>query len=257
MDCEEPYHVEIWGRYNRKSKMTTGIFVDVFTRCRKCQSCLDRKARLWTARAMDEYLRSPATWMLTLTCSPEFHYQMDARMRQPLVIAGKRVRDEVGPFHGLAPATLFRLRAREIGYEVTKYLKRLRKERGAFRYLLVAERHMKNPMSEVYGRPHFHMLLHEVQGSALVLPHEWQQTAGLCEAQCKHGSRPLLHKEDGEAHDAAFVRSQWAHGWTKLVRCREARSALYVCKYVSKDPMARVRASVGYGKNTIDASIVR
>lgn len=250
MDCEEPYTVEVWGRYSRTGKQVKGIWVDVNTRCRKCQSCLDRKAKYWAARAMDEYVQSSATWMLTLTCTPEFHYEMDARMRQPLYVAGKLVRHEVGPFNGLASATLFRLRAREIGYEITKYLKRIRKERGAFRYLLVAERHMKDPNSPVFGRPHFHVLLHE-QDNALVLPHEWQVSKGFCEADCKNHGRPLYHKTAGEAHDAAIVRTQWAHGWTKLVRCGNAQSALYVCKYVSKDPMARVRSSQGYGKNTL------
>lgn len=212
---------------------------------------MDRKARYWTARGMDEFMQSPATWLLTLTLAPEAHYAFDARMQQPLFQGNKLLREKVGPLNGLAPATIFRLRAREIGYEITKYLKRIRKERGAFRYLLVAERHMANPQSEVFGRPHFHVLLHEVEGSALVLPHEWQPHKGPCVARCKYGDKPLIHKKDGEAHDEAFVRTQWPYGYTTLIRCFDARSALYVCKYVSKDPMARVRASQRYGKNTL------
>lgn len=249
MTCEDPVTVEVWGRYNRKGEQTKAIFVDVVTRCRKCQPCLDAKSRFWTGRAMDEFQEAPRTWLLTLTCRPEVHYYMDARMQQPLYRGNTLVREAVGPLNGLAPATLFRLRAREIGYEVTDYLKRVRKARGSFRYLLVAERHMAEPSSVVYGRPHFHVLLHEV-GSPLVLPAEWQVNAGPCEALCKWGStdRQLIHKHDGEAHIHALVRKQWPHGYSTALLCGDVRSAVYVCKYVSKDPMARVRASIGYGK---------
>lgn len=248
MSCENPITVEVWGRYNRKAEMVRAIFVDVITRCRKCQPCLDAKSRFWTGRAIDEFVASPRTWLVTLTCRPEMHYYFDARMQQPLYRGNTLVRDKVGPLNGLAPATLFRLRAREIGYEITDYLKRVRKARGSFRYLLVAERHMADPSSEVFGRPHFHVLLHEV-GSPLVLPNEWQENSGPCIANCRHKSGGLLiHKKAGEAHDHAMVRQTWKHGYNSAIACVGVRSAVYVCKYVSKDPMARVRASIGYGK---------
>lgn len=251
MDCESPKVVEIWGRYNRRSEQTKPIFVDVHTRCRKCEACLSRKAKYWTGRAFDEFNAAPATYMITLTVEPELHYQFDARMQQPLYRGSTLIRDKVGPLNGLAPATIFRLRAREIGYEVTDYLKRIRK-RAKFRYLLVAERHMKNPESPVYGRPHFHVLLHELKDGSLVHPNEWQLEPGPCEADCKYGTSRLVHKKPGTVHDHAFVRTQWAHGFTTVVRCVDVKSAIYVCKYVSKDPMARVRASIGYGKTTTD-----
>jgi hypothetical protein len=248
MGCEDPPTFEVWARYNRRAEQVRGIFVDITGRCRKCQTCLDNKARYWTARAMDEFQRSTAVYMVTLTIAPELHYQFDARMKQPLFRGSRLVREAVGPFDGLAPATLFRLRAREIGYEITDYLKRLRK-RAKFRYLLVAERHMKEPNSPVYGRPHFHILLHE-GAIPLVQPHEWQPESGYCQAGCKHRSgRVLLHPKPGMVHDNAFVRTQWPHGHTTVVRCIDVKSAVYVCKYVSKDPMARIRASQGYGKN--------
>lgn len=256
MDCEDPYEIEVWGRYDRKCIQVKAIFVDVVTRCRKCQNCLDRKSRFWTGRAMDEFNGAQATWLLTLTVRPEMHYFYDARMHQPLYQGNKMLRDTVGPLCGLAPATLFRLRAREIGYDITLYLKRLRKHRVPFRYLLVAERHMADPNSEVFGRPHFHVLLHEMKGPPLILPDEWQEHSGPCTKGCKHKSgRFLIHKKDGEVHDHALVRQQWAHGWTKVVRCMDMRSAVYVCKYVSKDPMARIRASIGYGKTTLETQM--
>jgi len=248
MNCEDPITVDVWGRYDRKGRQVTAIFVDIITRCRQCENCLKNKARMWTARACTEYVRAPATYMMTLTVRPEMHYFFDARMQQPLYRGTKMVRDAVGPLHGLAPATLFKLRAREIGYEVTDMLKRIRK-RAPYRYLLVAERHGGNEHSEVFGRPHFHLLMHEKYASpALILPDDWQIHKGPCEAGCKHRSgKPLLHKVDGEVHDHAFVRTQWPYGYTKVVRCMDLKSAVYVCKYVSKDPMARVRASIGYG----------
>jgi len=247
MDCEEPITVEVWGRYDRRCKQTTAIFVDVTTRCRKCESCLRRKARFWTGRAMTEYLGANATWMVTLTLRPEMHYYFDARMQQPLYRGSRMVRDAVRPPEGgLASATGFRLRAREIGYEITDYLKRVRKYRGPFRYLLVAERHLANSASEAYGRPHFHLLVHE-GAAALITANEWAAHAGPCEHGCTnvHG-KPRYHVA-GEVCDHALVRGQWPHGFTKVMRCMDVKSAVYVCKYVSKDPMARVRASIGYG----------
>jgi len=248
MDCEDPPTVEVWGRYDRTGRQVKAIFVDVRTRCRKCQNCLDRKSRFWTGRAMDEFAASPATWLFTITLRPEVHYMMDARMQSPLYRGSTMVRDAVGPLSGLTPVTTFRLRSREIGYEITDMLKRIRKK-GPFRYLLVAERHMEDPSSPVYGRPHFHMLLHEVHGKPLHVDSDWQAHAGPCEANCRHASGGLLvHPKPGMVHDHAFVRTQWPHGFTQVVRCMSAKGAVYVCKYVSKDPMARVRASLGYGK---------
>ena len=253
MGCESPVNVEVFGRWDRRCKAATGIFVDVATRCRKCQVCLNNKARYWTARAYDEYNASSSTWLMTLTLRPEMHYFFDARMQLPYSRGKKLLRDSVGPLDGLAPATLFALRAREIGYEITDMLKRMRKSLGPFRYLQVAERHVGNPSSEVFGRPHFHMLIH-TGSTALIKPHEWQDHAGPCEAACKHPTgRPIWHRA-GAVHDAAKIRSFWSHGFNDVVRCMDHRSAVYVCKYVSKDPMARVRASLGYGKIGMNAN---
>ena len=244
MGCEDPKEIELWGRYNRKCEQVRAIFVDIKTRCRRCDACLKNKARFWTARARDEFERAGATYMVTLTLRPEEHYRMDARMAVPLHRGKKILREGVGPLGGLASATLFKYRAREIGYEITDMLKRIRK-RSQFRYLLVAERHMKNPNSEVFGRPHFHMLLHVDEGSPLVSRSEWQDFDGPCEAACRDPQgRPVWH-ERGTLHDHAFVRQQWPLGFTTVKRCMDMKSAVYVCKYVSKDPMARVRASIG------------
>lgn len=252
MNCEDPPTFEVWGRYDRRERQVRAIFVDIKSRCRKCETCLKNKARLWTARAFDEYAQSQATWLLTLTLRPEEHYRMDARTQQPLFRGRTMVRDKVGPLSGLAPATLFRLRAREVGYDITDMLKRIRKNIGPFRYLLVAERHMKDPNSEVFGKPHFHLLIHEKYGSpALCRPDEWQTFDGPCESNlpCLTPSGRRVWHKAGTVHDHARVRQSWKLGFTNCVACLNVQSAVYVCKYVSKDPMARVRASIGYGKS--------
>lgn len=99
------------------------------------------------------------------------------------------------------------------GKSVTLFLKRLR-IKHKLRYLLVGELHKD-------GFPHFHLLIHEL-GAPI-------------------GERVL--------------RGQWTEGFSmfKLVDVfdeqREARKQVaYVCKYISKDMLARVRASKEYGQ---------
>lgn len=97
-----------------------------------------------------------------------------------------------------------------LGPEVGKMLKRVRKNCGvSFRYLLVAESHKD-------GFPHFHLLLHEHEG--------------------KVSKRRL---------DEA-----WKLGFTKwrLVEDRGPQPAFYVCKYLAKSALARLRASQEYGQ---------
>lgn len=98
----------------------------------------------------------------------------------------------------------------------TLWLKRVRAESGAaFRYLMVTELHED-------GMPHLHGLLHEGQ------------------VQIRH----------------RCLSRQWIYGYSnvKLVEEGEA-AARYVTKYVSKSPVSRVRASVGYGHDGDNASL--
>lgn len=113
-------------------------------------------------------------------------------------------------------------RHREISKEITLWLKRVRKESGAmFRYILVAEAHKS-------GLPHYHLLLHE-----------WSPLY------------PIRH---------SILAKQWKLGFTqfKLVDQSdpEQRTAWYVCKYLSKSAVARVRASGAYGKDKPSNTIV-
>ena len=113
-------------------------------------------------------------------------------------------------FDALSPHDQFMERMTEIGKEVTLYLKRVRKESGArVRYLLVAEAHKS-------GLPHLHILVHEVDSD-----------------------RPVRHKT---------LADQWKLGFTRFKLALDVKTASYVCKYISKALLARVRASLGYGR---------
>lgn len=95
-----------------------------------------------------------------------------------------------------------------LGEELTLFLKRLRKVQR-FRYLLVTEQHKS-------GLPHFHMLIHEYAGS--------------------------LTKRDIEA--------KWRFGFShwRLVQPGDEQACGYVCKYLAKSALTRVRASSDYGR---------
>lgn len=106
----------------------------------------------------------------------------------------------------------FTLLVGELQRDVTRYLKRVRKSSGAkLRYMLVVEQHKS-------GLPHMHGLVHEV-----------------------HADLPVRK---------SVLRDQWDLGFTKwkLVDASHGRTAHYVCKYLSKDAQARVRASIHYGR---------
>lgn len=113
-------------------------------------------------------------------------------------------------FDALPALERFTLVHNVISVEITKYLKRVRFEsKASIRYLFVAEKH-------VSGLPHYHALIHE-----------------------RPGSGPVLYRTLSE---------QWQLGFSKFNLVTDPKRAGYVCKYLSKDAAARVRASVGYGK---------
>ena len=104
-------------------------------------------------------------------------------------------------------------RHKECGAELTTWLKRVRKESAApLRYLLVAEAHKS-------GLPHYHVLVHERSPDVRV----YERT----------------------------LRRQWKLGFSKFTLVEgDPKAAWYVCKYLSKAALARVRASVSYGKHS-------
>lgn len=104
-------------------------------------------------------------------------------------------------------------RHRVISPWLTLWLKRVRKESGArLRYLLVMEPHKS-------GAPHYHCLVHE------------------CEADA-----PVRHRT---------LTGQWPNGFTKFNLVEGTQHAGYVCKYLSKNAVARVRASKRYGQRIV------
>lgn len=172
--------------------------------------------------------------MVTLTLAPEMHYFYDAKVRDAF-----SAKHKIQAANGLlSDSDLFKYRALVIGREVTKYLKRIRK-RARCRYLLVAEAHSEPALR---GRPHFHLLLHELEIGTLVKRHE------VCEEPTKaNGHRFSV----GELYDHAFIRTQWEHGWTTAKRA-DSKSVFYLCKYLVKSLNVRVRASEKYGNDFED-----
>lgn len=128
----------------------------------------------------------------------------------------------------------FKARHEEISKEITRYLKRVRKESGSFRYLIVCEAHKS-------GMPHYHGLIHEhgnrVRWDAL---HD-QWTLGISE---------IVLVKDGDLYKEVY----WEHGKRKWRWTAEplaaGQIARYCAKYLSKSVLARVRASQAYGDGT-------
>lgn len=133
------------------------------------------------------------------------------RFRLAVLAERKHLRRGGESLSSLEPPERFKLLAASLGEEVTKFFKRLRKKHGGLRYLLVTERHKS-------GDPHLHLLLHEAK-------------------------QPVTK---------ATLEEQWRLGFShwRLVD-RDPGAATYVCKYLAKDALTRVRASQHYGQPTL------
>lgn len=178
--------------------------------CRKCEPCLRQRAKLWAARARAEISAAPRTWFGTLTLGPDQHRLMQLRATSRLAKGGT-------DFDALSDPQQFAERHHEIGVELTKWLKRVRKNSDAtLRCLLVAEAH-KN------GLPHYHCLIHET--------------------------------EEGGVVSYRALSEAWPFGFTRFKLTEDNKSAWYVCKYLSKSSLARVRASKGYGTTASSHSV--
>lgn len=181
------------------------LLLEIHTRCRKCEKCRRVRQALWTMRARAECSMAPRTWFGTLTLRPD--EQFGALMR-----ARARLDQQGLDYDGLPLGEQFILRHNEISSELTRYLKRVRKNSGApLKYLLVAEQHKS-------GNPHYHMLVHE------------------CDALV-----PIRH---------AVLTEAWTLGFSKWKLLTNVQEGTYLCKYLSKSAVARVRASQRYGETT-------
>ncbi len=208
-DCTSAVLIERDGRPDPLDSLLTPkwdrtILVDQWVRCRVCEACLRYRSRLWTARAVDEIRMSARTWFGTMTLNPAWHHVMLSRCRKSCASHGE-------DFDALCAEGQFQARHVEVSKELTKWLKRVRKESGVpLRYLLVVEAHKS-------GLPHYHILVHEV--------------------------------DPGHPVPARVLRHQWQLGFTKfkLVDTEGVQAARYVSKYLAKSALARVRASARYG----------
>lgn len=203
--CVRPVPVEVLARRSiRLTDHVEGpITVQLFTRCRRCMWCKQQRASLWMARAANETAAAPRTWFATLTLSPDAQYAALAQARASCSLQGV-------DFEGLRESEKFEAHVRAIGVDLTKWIKRVRKNSGApIRLLIVAERHKS-------GAPHFHLLIHE-----------------------RDVDRPLRK---------VYLRDSWELGWANFKLVEDQRSAAYVCKYLAKESAARVRASFRYGQ---------
>lgn len=184
------------------------MFVDLEVRCRRCENCLRCRQRCWQARALAEVRQSARTWFGTLTLRPEAYYEL-------LCQAQVQCRARGVDYETLSSDDKFRELNKVIFREITLWQKRVRRYSGAkLRFLVVAEVHKS-------GRPHYHLLVHEVEDS---VPVRWE----------------LLTK-------------QWRHGFVQFKLMHDIQAAAYICKYLGKEALARVRASRFYGKETREA----
>lgn len=202
--CERPRPLELYARPNKFRRVhdwdpdkVSSLRLVLTVACRQCRPCLLARGNLWRRRARVETQYAPRTWFATLTFRPDVQnaafYRVVASRGSP--------RDDNEEF---------KFRCVGLGQEITKYLKRVRKNSGVgLRYLLVAERHKS-------GLPHYHALFHE-----------------------RDFLRPLLHRDLSDSYGLGHCKF-------KLVQKSE-EGVRYVTKYISKDASARVRASLSYG----------
>ena len=248
-DCLDPVYREMYGRpfRDRDFGIRQPVAMEVFARCRKCEHCLEQRARLWRGRVLGEMRKTireeRRTWFVTLTLNPAARTMFKMKAWKRFNDGGKAPKPGTKgrislEYSQLSANERFGLVHSEISQEITRWFKRLRKQAGVkFRYLVIAEAHKAedDPTKRNAGKrkatggvfPHYHILIHEVSGrlTERVIRDQWRGKGnGFCEAKLVRGG---------------------------------PEEQLYLCKYLSKDNRARVRASIGYGRDEIDASNAR
>lgn len=180
----------------------------VGVRCRKCPACLRARSALWRRRALSEVARSTRTWLSTYTLNMHEHYLVECKAREADAKNGD-------VFERRSDDSRFRCRAAIIGQEFTRYAKRVRKQSGSpLRYLVVTERHTGGGAAD--GLPHLHCLWHETDVD-----------------------RPVRK---------SLLREQWRLGFSAHKLVTDKAQATYLCKYLAKEAVARVRCSRLYGE---------
>jgi len=185
--CDKP--VKVW-RYQRPGEGSISLEIEHWAPCRSCEKCLLFRQLQWAERMTQELQAAPRSWFVTLTFS-EIH------------LAG--IISEAYQKYGKASAREIELAAYA---HVQKYLKRLRKTCGKFRFCAVPE------YGDESGRLHYHLLVHETG----------------------HGA--VLHRH---------LDGQWrSHTQANLVKSAAA-CGRYVSKYLTKN-FSRIRSSQWYGQ---------
>lgn len=210
--CQSPVTREYFARKDRDLRRENDwqpgdempLALILHARCRHCQDCRRLRRRQWTLRAIAEARAASRNWFGTLTLNPEQAFRLEMVSRARLARGGTT-------WERLPPPDRFREVCREVGQELTRYLKRLRKESGArLRYMACFEPHRSMV-------PHLHVLLHE------------------------SGDAPVRKRQ---------LDAQWRLGfshWRLVAEEDRTKSAAYVAKYVAKEG-GRVRASILYGE---------
>lgn len=189
------------GVYVYTNAPSSSYFLDMHVRCGRCAKCLRRRRRIWSARARAEVASAARTWFCTLTASPHARHLYELR-------AEARLRRGGTDFLALSAQERFAEWAKEMGRELTKYVKRVRKDSGAkLRCLWVFEEHKD-------GAPHIHGLVHEM-----------------------HSGEPVRWR----------ILNQWPDGHAKFNLLTDPKQISYVTKYISKSARLRIRASLRYG----------
>lgn len=175
-NCEHPVRRELetcsdyklspmrqWGRrYEVGFERSHSSIIVYYVRCRKCASCLRARSFQWRIRMRQELAQSVRTWFGTLTMRPSEHVANEYRTRLRLSGGGTN-------FDDLTEVEQLQELCKTVGSEITKFLKRVRKNSGApLRYCLVVERHktpeqcraLGLPVGENAGKLHFLSLIH-------------------------------------------------------------------------------------------------
>ena len=212
--CRSPGSREVYERGYRPDGRRENYWIELTIPCRKCPECLRFRAAHWRSAAMIEVGRHPATFFGTITQRPENHY------RDLLAIMAACHEDRVS-FTDLSPEQVFKERLRVISPKITAYQKRVRKQvhvHTGLRFFWVAEQHRS-------GLPHMHCLVHL-----------W----------------PFQPATEWDAYPTyAALRAHWHEGdvlsFSGVAR-DNPREVFYICKYLAKQSLARVRTSLRYGE---------
>lgn len=218
----------------------------------------------WAHRARAEYRAASVSWHATITLSPIEHARIDARVaaiarktgagwltdwsdrdwfRERCSVAQDLVSDWIRGFREAEVARrreearravfrwpVFRKKRQDLKVRSAKFCV----VRAKWKYLLVAEEHA----NELKGRPHFHMLIHEPWQFELVRAHEYYRTA----------------KGELRVNDRSTLKERWKLGHMTVKLCADSKQASYLCKYLAKDMLWRVRASKNYGSERSEES---